>query len=285
MSLPAQGQTVLPSSRRRRYRPSLRRLQFRGLYVPALILLAWPLALRAGLLDRTLIPTPTQVWDAAVVWTTGEKISFAWYSGTWTEYVWTSAQRVFAGYVVAVAFGLFFGAIIGWYRLAYELLDPFLQWLRPIPVTAWLPIMTLFLGISDRAAIGLIALGAFFPVLINTSAGVQSTPRVLVRAALMLGTRPSKLILRVALPSALPQIVTGLRLGLGVAWVLVVVSEMVGVQGGLGFALWTAYQFSRLDIIICVMVTLGILGLATDRLLLLASRPVLRWTRGLTVET
>ena len=98
----------------------------------------------------------------------------------------------------------------------------------------------------------------------------------------MLGTRPRKLLVRVVLPAALPAIFTGLRVGLGLAWVLVIVAEMLAVQGGLGYALWSAYQFSRLDLILAAIVSVGILGLGSDRLVSALAGRVLRWQRGLT---
>ena len=98
----------------------------------------------------------------------------------------------------------------------------------------------------------------------------------------MLGTRPRKRLIRVVLPFALPSIFAGLRVGLGLAWVLVIVAEMLAVQGGLGYALWSAYQFSRLDLILAAIVSVGILGLASDQLVSLLASRVLRWQRGLT---
>ena len=97
----------------------------------------------------------------------------------------------------------------------------------------------------------------------------------------MLGTSPRKILIRVVLPAALPFIFTGLRLGVGIGWVLVIVVEMLAVKGGIGYAMWTAYQFVRIDLIIAAMFTIGVLGLVTDRLLLLISRRLLRWNTGL----
>jgi NitT/TauT family transport system permease protein len=124
-------------------------------------------------------------------------------------------------------------------------------------------------------------MGSFFPVVVNTAAGARQTPQLLVRAALMLGTKPYKVLLRVVIPSAMPSIVTGLRLGLGIAWVLVIVAEMLAVKGGLGFAVWSAYTFLRMDLILAAIVTMGIYGWTTDRLLVLGSNRIMRWQRGL----
>ena len=158
---------------------------------------------------------------------------------------------------------------------------PSIQWLRPIPMTAWLPFATFIFGIREGAAISLIAMGAFYPIVVNCTTGAEQTPKNLVRAALMLGTPPRKILTRVVVPAALPFIFTGLRLGIGIGWVLVIVVEMLAVKGGIGYAMWTAYQFVKIDLIIAAMFTIGMLGLVTDRLLLLISRRLLRWNTGL----
>jgi NitT/TauT family transport system permease protein len=149
--------------------------------------------------------------------------------------------------------------------------------MRPIPITAWLPFATLLFGIREGAAICLIVLGAFYPIVINCTVGARQTPINLLRAALMLGTPRRKLLLRVVLPSALPYVVAGLRLGLGLSWVLVIVAEMLAVKGGIGYAMWTAYQFVRIDLIVAAMITIGLLGLVSDLLLLWISRRFMRW--------
>ncbi len=261
--------------------PPARLRRLRGLYLPVALLVAWQLVWRFQLLDPNLVPSPASVVAAWRTWTFGPRSSVAWYSGTWLPYLLMSAWRVLVGFAIAGAAGVLLGMLIGWYKLVADLLEPFLQSLRPIPITAWLPFATLIFGIREGSAISLIVLGAFFPVLVNTAAGARMTPGVLIRAARMLGARPHRLLTRVVLPSALPNIVTGLRLGLGIAWVLVIVSEMLAVKGGLGYALWTAYQFARMDLIICAMVTVGLLGLISDELLLWAARPLLRWTKGI----
>ena len=188
---------------------------------------------------------------------------------------------MYIGYAIGAAFGLSFGIVVGWFKLAHDLFDPFIQALRPIPVTAWLPFATLLFGIGESAAVFVIAFGCFFPVFVNTTAGTQQTSRLLVRAALMLGTGRNRLLVRVVLPSALPSIVTGLRLGLGIAWVLVIVAEMLAVQGGLGYAIWGAYEYLRMDLILASIITLGVLGWASDQVLVLTARHLLRWQKGL----
>ncbi|HEY1363490.1 MAG TPA: ABC transporter permease [Xanthobacteraceae bacterium] len=249
--------------------------------LPALLLALWQGASSAGLFDPSFVPSPATVIGSWWQWIFGPRSELAWYSGTWLEYVYLSAWRVLIGFAIASAVGIGTGVLIGWFALMNDLLDPIVQGLRPIPMTAWLPFATFIFGIREGAAVFLIAMGSFFPIAVSCTIGAEQTPKNLVRAALMLGTPPRKLLLRVVLPSALPYIFNGLRVGLGIAWVLVIVSEMLAVKGGIGYAMWTAYQFVRIDLIVAAMFTMGLLGLISDRILLALNRRLLRWNTGL----
>jgi NitT/TauT family transport system permease protein len=249
--------------------------------MPITLLVLWQIVCSSGLVDPSLLPAPTTVLKSWWQWMFGERTPLAWYSGTWFEYVYLSTWRVLLGFAIAGVSGTIIGVLIGWSEIMADLFDPLVQWLKPIPMTAWLPFATFIFGIREGAAIFLIAMGAFYPIVVNCTAGAEQTPRNLVRAALMLGTAPSKLLIRVVVPAALPNIFTGLRLGIGIGWVLVIVVEMLAVKGGIGYAMWTAYQFMRIDLIIASMFTVGVLGFLTDRLLLLISRRLTRWNTGL----
>lgn len=255
--------------------------QLRGILMPIAILLAWQLITMTHVVQSAFLPSPADVLKGWEQWAFGPSSDISWTTGTFFYYCLLSAQRVYLGFLVGASFGLFLGILIGWYKLASELFDPLIQALRPIPMTAWLPFATLLFGIQEPAAVFVIAMGCFFPVVLNTAAGARQTPQLLVRAALMLGTRPHRLLLRVVIPSALPSIVTGLRLGLGIAWVLVIVAEILAVRGGLGFAIWGAYEYLRMDLILASIITLGILGWASDQVVVIVSRRFLHWQRGL----
>jgi NitT/TauT family transport system permease protein len=249
--------------------------------LPLALLALWQFASSAGFFDPSFVPSPATVIVSWWQWIFGPRSELAWYSGTWLSYVYLSVWRVLIGFAIASAIGVSLGVLIGWFELIRDLLDPIVQGLRPIPMTAWLPFATFIFGIREGAAVFLIAMGAFFPIAVSCTVGAEQTPKNLVRAALMLGTAPHKLLLRIVLPSALPYVFNGLRVGLGIAWVLVIVSEMLAVKGGIGYAMWTAYQFVRIDLIIAAMFTMGLLGLLSDRLLLTLSRRLLRWNTGL----
>jgi NitT/TauT family transport system permease protein len=250
-----------------------------GLLLPLVLLVAWQISTSQELVDTRVVPSPGDVLSAFDTWIFGPQSTLAWESGTWFEYLTQSTKRVLIGFAIASAAGIVLGALIGWYTYVSATIDPLLQWLRPVPVVAWLPFVTLIFGITETSAITLIAMGSFFPVLLNTTAGVRGTRQVLIRAALMLGTAPRRLLLKVALPHALPSIVTGLRLSLGLAWVLVIVAEFIGVEGGLGYALWIGFQHSRQDVIIADIITLGALGLLSDQLIRTAAHYTIHWSK------
>jgi NitT/TauT family transport system permease protein len=247
---------------------------------PLFVLVLWQLASTLQWVDPRFVPSPITVARSLEEWMFGP-VGTTPYSGTWFMHAANSSYRVLIGFLLAAGSGIVIGCLIGWFRLMSDLIDPVIQILRPIPITAWVPFAVIFFGIRDGSAFFLIALGAFFPIVVNTAAGVAGTPKLLVRAARMLGVRPYMLLPRVVLPAAMPFIFTGLRLGIGLAWVLVIVAEMMAVKSGLGFAMWDAYYFLRLDIIIAAMLSVGALGFLSDLALRLIGRWTLRWSRGL----
>jgi NitT/TauT family transport system permease protein len=275
------GVGVDDKSERPKLRPDWLGRVLRALVVPCLLLLLWQIATELKWVPSGSIPSPAEVLQSWYTWVFGPVMPLAWYSGTWSLYLFLSLRRVIAGFAVASTLGVGFGLLLGWYALIHDLFDGLINFLRAIPTTAWVPFTVFFFGIHESAAIFLIAFGAFFPIATTVAAGARQTPRTLVRAALMLGTPKRKLLWRVVLPSTLPSVFAGLRIGLGLAWVLVIVSEMLAVQGGLGFALWSAYQVSRLDLIVDAIVSVGLLGLISDWLLVSLSSFALRWQRGL----
>ena len=235
--------------------------------------------MRTGVVDSRFIPAPSRVVASWSVWIFGREGPDP-YTGTWVASARDSTTRVLLGFAAAAVVGVSLGTLIGWFRTAEDLLDPLIQIARPIPITAWVPFAIIFFGFYTPSAVFLIGLGAFFPIVVNTTAGVKQVPPLFVRAARMLGSRPHELLFRVALPAALPSIFTGLRVGLGVAWVLVIVAEMVAVKSGLGYTLWNSYYFLRMDVIVAAMFSVGLLGFLSDRLLLAAGRYALRWSDG-----
>jgi NitT/TauT family transport system permease protein len=246
-----------------------------ALAFPIAVLVVWHFATFGR--KFSLVPPPSDValelWDLAF----GGIFDDA-YSQTLHIHLIASMSRVYGGFALALAAALPIGLMIGRIPLVRQLLDPTFQLLRPIPVTAWLPLAMIMFGLGPRSAFFLVFLGAFYPILINTIFGVRSVDPRLFEAASMLGCQGSAQFFKVVLPASLPAIFTGLRLGLGFAWVVIVVGEMTGVPTGLGAIIMEARQLSRTEIVICGMVVIGIAGFITDRLVLLLGQRLLRWS-------
>lgn len=247
--------------------------------LPVAVIAIWQMAGHGGSLFGGVLPTPDRVWKAWVVWAFGPSGGFNAYSGTWLANLLFSAERVGKGFVSAIVVGVPVGIAIGWNRLASGALDPTIQLLRPIPITAWLPFSIAIFGIQDVGAIFLISLGAFYPIVVNTAQGARDVERNLIRAALMMGASRWTVLRRVVLPASLPSIFTGLRIGLGIAWTAVIVAEMVAVKSGLGYVLWDAYYVGRMDVVIADMVSIGLLGFLSDYIIVQIERWVLTWRR------
>jgi NitT/TauT family transport system permease protein len=248
--------------------------------LPVVLVTIWQLSGVNGGVFGGALPTPDRVWTAWVNWAFGtQTFGLNPYVGTWAQNVAFSAERVAKGFAVAILLAVPLGIAIGWSRLVARIVDPTIQWLRPIPITAWLPISIAIFGIRDFGAIFLITLGAFYPIVINTTQGARDVDKNWVRAALMMGASPMTILRRVVLPAALPSIFTGLRIGLGIGWTAVIVAEMVAVKSGLGYVLWDAYYVGRMDIVLADMVSIGLLGYLSDRLIVALEGWLLKWHR------
>ena len=228
---------------------------------------------------RNVFPPPSEVLSVWYDLVTGSTDAAGRYSGTWLDHAWASTWRVFAGFAWGVALGIFLGLLIGLTRVMERVLDPTIQVLRNIPVTAWVPLSLVFFGIGNAPAVFLIGLGAFFPAAINSTHGVRQVNVTLYKAARMMGANEWELLSRVILIAALPSILTGVRLSMGIAWVLVVVAEILAVRSGLGYLLNDAYLFYRNDVVIAAMLSIGLLGFLSDRLVIVVRDILLTWNK------
>src|SRR6185436_16083684 len=195
-----------------------------ALIVPLLLLAFWHVATTRQW--TRLIPTPGEVAEYMVDFAVGGIYDDA-YSATLATHLLASMSRVYGGFALAALFALPIGMMVGRLPTARLLLDPFLQVMRPIPVTAWLPLSMILFGLGAKSAFALVCLGAFYPILLNTVFGVRAVDPKLFEAAAMLGCKGNAQFYKVVLPAAVPSIFTGLRLGLGLAWGMIV----VGVAG------------------------------------------------------
>jgi NitT/TauT family transport system permease protein len=185
--------------------------------------------------------------------------------GLLLKYVVASLFRVTWGFVLAVVLAIPLGLTIGWYRRAEMAFNPLVQILRPISPLAWIPIAILWFGVGDPSAIFLIFLGCFFPLLLTAINAVKNIPTVYVNAGRNFGMSPAMLVRRVLYPAVVPQLIVGLRITLGVAWLVVVAAEMIAVDSGLGFLIVDARNAgNRYDLVVAGMVVIGVIGLLLD---------------------
>jgi len=258
-----------------------------GLIVPVLVVLAWHLATAGGWVDPHKLPSPEAVvkrWVEYLLplqpYESGSKLTWA-FSGELIGDTIGSMYRVLAGFAIGAGLALPLGLGMGASPRVYALFNSLVQILRPIPPIAFIPLSMLWFGLGNAPAIFLIALGAFFPVLVNTIAGVRQVDGIYLRAARNLGARGSTMFLRVILPAAVPYILSGVRIGIGTAFIVVIVAEMVAVNNGLGFRISEAREYFWSDKVIAGMITIGVIGLAIDAGMNRLNNHLLRWHRGL----
>ena len=180
-------------------------------------------------------------------------------------YILDSLRRVALGFAAAVLVGIPLGLWLGWNAVAHQVVNPVLQILRPISPIAWIPVAIIFFGVGDRAAIFLVFLASFFPIVLASISGVSSVPPVLRSTGRNFGLSTLELLRRVVFPAALPQILVGVRVALGIAWLVVVAAEMVAVDSGLGYLVIDSRNSGkRYDLVVAAMLMIGIIGLVLD---------------------
>ena len=227
---------------------------FRPAVLIAVLLILWQIAVSGH--GTHLLPGPMEVVGG---------IADLVRQGLLLKYAVASLFRVTWGFLLAAVLAIPIGLTIGWYRRAELAFNPLIQIFRPISPLAWIPIAILWFGVGDLAAIFLIFLGCFFPLVLTAINAVQSVPAVFVNAGRNFGLSRSALVYRVLYPAVIPQLITGLRITLGVAWLVVVAAEMIAVNSGLGFLIVDARNAgNRYDLVVAGMVIIGVIGLLLD---------------------
>ena len=227
---------------------------FRPAVLIAVLLILWQIAVSGH--GTHLLPGPMEVVGG---------IADLVRQGLLLKYAVASLFRVTWGFLLAAVLAIPIGLTIGWYRRAELAFNPLIQVFRPISPLAWIPIAILWFGVGDLAAIFLIFLGCFFPLVLTAINAVQSVPAVFVNAGRNFGLSRSALVYRVLYPAVIPQLITGLRITLGVAWLVVVAAEMIAVNSGLGFLIVDARNAgNRYDLVVAGMVIIGVIGLLLD---------------------
>src|SRR5207344_3124394 len=199
--------------------------------------------------------------------------------GTLWEHIGSSLFRVGTGFLLAVAVGVPLGLWMGWVKGAFTTLNPLVQILRPISPIAWIPLAILWFGVGDVSPIFLIFLASVFPMIVQTTSGVHTIERRYLRAAANFGVSRRVLFRQVVIPAVLPEIIVGMRIGVGVAWLVVVAAEMIALRSGLGYLIIDSRNAgNRYDLVIAGMVMIGLIGLLLDGVMrLLEGLKVVRW--------
>ncbi|HUI59525.1 MAG TPA: ABC transporter permease [Steroidobacteraceae bacterium] len=221
--------------------------------IAALIALWWATVLATR---SVIFPTPWAV------------VSGAWQlleDGTLARHIGASLMRVGIGFGLAVCVAVPLGLWMGWVSAAYRTLNPLFQMLRPISPIAWIPIAILWFGVGDAAPIYLIFISSVFPMVVQTTVGVHTIEKRYLRAAENFGVSRHTLFKQVVIPAVLPQIVVGMRIGLGVAWLVVVAAEMIALHSGLGYMIMDSRNAgNRYDLVVAGMIIIGLIGLSLD---------------------
>jgi len=221
--------------------------------ITALIALWWATVLAT---HSVIFPTPWAVLTGA--W---ELLK----DGTLARHIGASLMRVGIGFGLAVCVAVPLGLWMGWVSAAYRTLNPLFQMLRPISPIAWIPIAILWFGVGDAAPIYLIFISSVFPMVVQTTVGVHTIEKRYLRAAENFGVSRHTLFMRVVIPAVLPQVVVGMRIGLGVAWLVVVAAEMIALHSGLGYMIMDSRNAgNRYDLVVAGMIIIGLIGLSLD---------------------
>ncbi|NRR29795.1 ABC transporter permease [Oxalobacteraceae bacterium] len=260
-----------------------------GMIVPIVVVALWQASAMLGWVNPQVLPSPLAVlhkwFEYLLPLTPYDGAAGSWlvwaFSGELMIDTVGSMYRVVVGFAIGAGLALPLGLMMGSNKRIYAWLNPLMQLLRPIPPIAYIPLAILWFGLGNAPAVFLIALGAFFPVLMNTIAGVRQVDGIYLRAARNLGVSERTMFIRVMLPAAVPYILAGVRIGIGTAFIVVIVSEMIAVSNGLGFRILEAREYFWSDKIIAGMISIGMLGLAIDIAMNKLNNYLLRWHRGL----
>jgi len=252
----------------RKLQPGSIKLACQYVILPITILVVWEALSQAGLITPWILPPPTCV--AGTLWS-------MIISGRLGEHILASILRVVKGFGTAALLGIAGGTLIGLSSTIRIATDLLMQFLKPVPPLAWIPLAILWFGIDELSKIFIIFLGAFFPILINVISGIRNTDTKFVELARILDVSRWKFIRQVVIPGALPSVMTGLRVGLAAAWMCVVAAEMIAASKGVGYMIMDARQLSQTDVVLAGIATIGVIGKAMDVLLLKLERRLVGW--------
>jgi taurine transport system permease protein len=236
------------------------------------LLLAWWGITAAGLVKPLFLPGPAAVFTQFIV-----TLTAGYVDATLMQHLIASLGRVFAALVASALFGIPIGFAIGLSRIGRGILDPLLELLRPIPPLAYLPLVIIWFGIGEVSKVLIIGIAMLAPIALSTASGVRSVSSDYIEAARLLGASESRIVRQIILPSALPQVLTGIRIALGAGWSTLVAAELVAATRGLGFMIQSAAQFLVTDVVIMGILVIAAVAFLLETLVRLAERVLVPW--------
>lgn len=242
-----------------------------GLIPPVLILFFWFYATNYTDTPDSILPKISGV---------GAAFADMWSSGRLQEDLLISISRVIKGYFLASALGILLGSLMGMSKTVTYILQPTLTVIRQIPIIAWIPLIILWCGIGEESKIVVIVMAAFFPIMVNTMSGISGTPSGYIEVARLYKLDPWQSFAKVYLPHALPHILVGLKLGLGISWMAVVAAELIASLSGIGYRMSNARSLMESDVVIVCMIVIGFLGIVMDKLLGLIFSLITPWEKS-----
>ncbi len=240
----------------------------KGLYLIIGVVLIWQIGSNLKILNPFIMPSPFEI----------AKAFFSMlFNGPMLMDITSSIKRVFIGFLFAFLIAVPLGVILGWNKSLSSYFLPGIELIRPIPPIAWIPLAILWFGVSDTSSYFITALASFFPIFVNSFLGAESVEKVHINAALSLGASKGLIITSVLLPSALPYILAGMRIGLGVAWMSVIAAELIAAQSGLGYMIQLHRMLLNTQKVIAGMVAIGIIGFVMNSFMLYLQKKLVPW--------
>ncbi len=237
---------------------------------PLALLALWEITAQVGLLDTRFFPAPTRIASQFV-----ELVQ----SGELLVNTWVSLQRLFFGFLLGGIPALVLGLIMGLYRPIRAAIDPLIAATYPIPKSAVLPLILLIFGLGEMSKVVMVAIGVFFPVVINTTAGVLEIDKIYHDVSKNFGASRWQVFRTVALPGAMPLIMTGVKLGIGLGLILIAIAEMVGAKSGLGYMIWNAWQIFSVETMYVGILVISVLGVLFTVILNELEQVIIPWRR------
>lgn len=241
-----------------------------GIIIPLLIIIAWYLATTYMGIPSTILPAIDSVFD------TGVEMAK---SGQLISDLGISIGRVVKGFLVSGVIGVLLGSLMGMSKTVESLFYPIITTIRQIPMIAWIPLIILWAGIGESSKVIIIVIAAVFPILVNTMSGIAGTPKGYVEVAKLYQLNKLAVFTKVYLPHALPQILVGLKLGLGVSWMAVVASELIAAASGIGYRMNEARSLMQSDKVIVCMIVIGLIGILMDKFISVIFSKITPWIK------